>query len=94
MVCIFILRLSARPFSGLVGEADFPPISLHPPSGAAGICPLWDYLVLQDVKSNTLDICFLWILIRVRSGQYFEGFSFEGPFDGLLLPTFSEGVPT
>ena len=29
-VCIFILHLSVRPFSGLVGEADSPPIVLTP----------------------------------------------------------------
>ena len=29
-----------RPFLGLVGDADSPPINLHLPSGAAGIGPL------------------------------------------------------
>ena len=38
-VCICVLRLSERPFSRLVGEVASPPISLHPPSGAAGIYP-------------------------------------------------------
>ena len=40
MVFIFILWFSERPFSGLVGKAASFPIILHPPSGAAGICPL------------------------------------------------------
>ena len=40
-VYIFILRFSARPFSGLVYKASSTPISLHPPSGAAGICLLF-----------------------------------------------------
>ena len=46
-VWIFILRLSERPFSGLVGEAASPSIILHPPSGAAGIYPLLGFLLYE-----------------------------------------------
>ena len=35
-----VLRLPAQPFSGLVGEADFSPLYLHPPSRVVGICPV------------------------------------------------------
>ena len=38
-VYIFILRLWACPFSGLVGQSDSTPIYSHPPSGMPSICP-------------------------------------------------------
>ena len=71
-VCIFVLRLSALPFSGLVGKADYPPIRLHPPYGTAGICPL-DCCLFTKVYSNTLDIFFCWLLVHIQFGQSLEG---------------------
>ena len=39
-VCIFVLHFPARPFLGLVGEADFPPVLLPDLSIMFGICLL------------------------------------------------------
>ena len=47
-VCIFVLRLSVHIFLVLVGEVDSPPIYLHPPYGASGICS-FGFFVLQVI---------------------------------------------
>ena len=92
-VYIFILSFSEQLFLGLVGEANFPPISLHPTSGTTCICSFLDCLVLQCVKSKALDILFLWILSRFWSVQSLEGSALEGPFNGLMFRNVLEGVP-
>ena len=37
----FVLRLPARPFLGLVGEADYPPFLFTDMTGTVGIFPNW-----------------------------------------------------
>ena len=40
------------------------------------------------MKSNTLDIYFLWFLIHVRYEQYLEGFALGGPFKDSISLAF------
>ena len=56
-VYIFILRFSAIPFLGLVGEAASTPICVHPPSGAAGICPLGFFSVTRCIPTPWIFYC-------------------------------------
>ena len=66
-VYIIILRFSARPYLGLVGEADYLPINLHHPYAVVGIYPV-DCFVLQDIPHLgyllALDFqsCLIWTL--------------------------------
>ena len=90
--CIFVLHFSAWPFLGLVSEADFTTICLHPPSGAADIWTLGCF-VLQGIFQNigyllALDShpCPIWTVSwGIRSVLVFK-------FDGSISPTY-EGVP-
>ena len=90
IVYIFILRLSAQPFLGLVGEAASPPIRLYPHSGAAGICPF---------KKITRCIQEPWIFARAgfSSGPNIDNLLRSllrswGSFGCSISPTFLEGV--
>ena len=50
-----VLRLSAQPYSQLVGEVVPLTVSLHPPSGAAGICLLGLFCFNRFI-TNPLDL--------------------------------------
>ena len=52
--CIVAVRLSVRPFSGLVGKAASTPIRLHPPSGESVICLLLALFIFIRFSFNTL----------------------------------------
>ena len=56
---------------------------------------LYNWVVLfYKVYPQTLDICLIWILSRVQSGQSLEGsIRYLGPFSCSTSLTFSEGVP-
>ena len=66
----FYLCLSARPFLGLFGKVDSPPVFF---------CQDWHgrllpiIVLFYKVYINTLDICLHWLFSRVRSGQSLEG---------------------
>ena len=83
-VCIFILRLSARNFWGLVCNAAYPTVSLHIPYGGFGICPLLGFFSFTRCVVQHLGL----------STKYWGFHSIlEGHFNCSMFSTFLEGVP-
>ena len=85
------MRLWERPFSGLVGEADPPPICLHPSSGVAVICPFFKNKVFSK------PIGFLeknWGVFSILEGSPFNRFLQRFPEEAPELPAnFLLGLP-
>ena len=91
-VYIFLLHFSTWPLSGLVGESASPPIRLHPPSGAAGICPL---IFLSFTRCITKPWIFAWYGLSDVSDLdiiLMDPLRSWGSFAFSMSPTFSEGV--
>ena len=61
------MRLSERPFWGLVGKDASPPIKFTPALWRCWHLLIW--FVLYKVYFNTLDICLQWLLSCVQCGQ-------------------------
>ena len=89
-VYIFILRLLAWPFSGLVCEAASPPVNFIPTFW--GGCNQ-TFFFFYKVYSNTLGIFLLWILIHVLSAHFFRDMLLSWGFLTFSIsPMFSEGI--
>ena len=73
-----IMHLSARNFSGLVGEIDPPPIKFTPPLWHG--CHMTIIVLIHKVYFKNLDVWLLWLISRVQSEQSLGGSDFEGPF--------------
>ena len=77
----FVFHYPARPFLGLVGGTDSPPIKFHPPSGAAGILAYLGFFVLEGASPNTFTYPqtinwfapFLRVTLWLLDSDYFEG---------------------
>ena len=82
MVWLFILRLSARTLSGLVGKLDSLPLSLHPPSVSTGIFSIGVFF--NKVRRSTP-----WPFVKIFE---YSAPLLGVPFDFLMYPTFLDGV--
>ena len=82
MFYITILRLSSRPILGLVGEADYSPISLHPPSGAARLFQWFGFFSFT-----------MWVVQHLGLSEKYLGLRsvLEGSTDR-FLPMFPGGI--
>ena len=85
-----ILFLPARPFLGLVGEADPAPVSLHLHYGVAGIYSLL-FLFTRCISTPFIFACNA--LSAVLIWKIFWGVCSWGSFWGSISPLLLEGVP-
>ena len=93
MVYIFIFCLSVRPLSGLVGEVASPPICLHLPSSASGICSSVIFGFTRCIPTPWIFACTVFSAIYDLDIHLWALLRSFGSFDFSMFPTFLEGAP-